>query len=143
MREVASDDFLPLGTLESAAVRAAFPDAEWNKPTYAFYDLDNYTAMMIELDRVESSNGIHVTVSGPGNPVPSLLSLANANGWPVVDCSSGEFIDPRSRESKGFLGYKLLWEDLQQTVKDNQRVEPWNASPKGSPSGRDDGQENA
>ncbi len=75
LAKVAEDDFLPFGTLESvtAAVRVAFPDAQWNKPTYAFCVLDRWTAMMIELCHVESSHSIHVTVSGPGNPVPKLF----------------------------------------------------------------------
>jgi hypothetical protein len=62
---------------------------------------------------VETSNSIHVSVSGPGNLVPDLLSLANANGWIVIDCSSSEFIDPNSVESGGFAGYKAMWHDLQ------------------------------
>jgi hypothetical protein len=95
--DVAADEYLPLGTLESvaAAIRAAFPDAQWDDSTYAHCELDKYTGMTIDLDSVESSNSVHVRVSGPGNPVPDLLSLANANGWVVIDCSSSEFINPR------------------------------------------------
>jgi hypothetical protein len=113
--EVDAEDYLPLGTLDSvaAAVRSAFPDAEWDSPTYCHRELDKYTGMMIELENVETSNSIHLSVSGPGNPVPDLLALANANGWVVIDCSSSEFIDPRSIESDGFAGYKSMWEDLQ------------------------------
>lgn len=113
--DVAADDYLPLGTLGSvaSAVRAAFPDAQWDSPTYCHRELDKYTAMMIELENVETSNSIHLSVSGPGNPVPNLLALANANGWVVIDCSSSEFIDPQSIESEGFAGYKSMWERLQ------------------------------
>jgi hypothetical protein len=112
--DIAADDFLPLGTLESvvAAVCAAFPNAQWDKRTHAHLGLDKHTAMMIELGHVETSNSIHVSVSGPGNPVPDLLSFANANGWFVLDCSSSDFIDPRSIESEGFAGYRSLWMGL-------------------------------
>jgi hypothetical protein len=113
--DVAADDYLPLGTLNSVAdaVRAAFPDAEWDSPSHAHRELDEYTGMMIELGNVETSNSIHVSVSGPSNPVPDLLSLGNANGWIVIDCSSSEFIDPGTSESQGFAGYKAMWHDLQ------------------------------
>jgi hypothetical protein len=114
--DVAANDYVPLGTLNSvaAAVRAAFPDAEWDSPSHANRELDKYTGMMIELGHVETSNSIHVSVSGPGNPVPDLLSLANANGWIVIDCSSSKFIDPSSLESEGYAGYKAMWHDFQQ-----------------------------
>jgi hypothetical protein len=115
--DVAADDYLPLGTLGSvtAAVRVAFPDAEWDSATYAHRILDKYTAMMIELSHVETSHSIHISVSGPGNPVPDVLSLANANGWLVVDCSSSEFINPRCTESDGFAGYRSMWCDIQES----------------------------
>jgi hypothetical protein len=117
--DVAADDYLPLGTPESvaAAVRAAFPDAKWDDSTCAHRGLDKYTGMTIDLDSVESSQSIHVRVSGPGNPVPDLLSLANANGWVVIDCSSSEFIDPRNSQSDGFAGYKSMWHDLQRGLR--------------------------
>jgi hypothetical protein len=113
--DVAANDYLPLGTLSSvaSAVRASFPDAEWDSPSHARHELDNYTGMLLELGHVETSNSIHVSVSGPGNPVPDLLSLANANGWIVIDCSSSEFIDPGSLESEGFAGYTEMWHDIQ------------------------------
>jgi len=115
IEEVADDDYLPLGIRESiaAAVRLVFPDADWDSPNYARYGLDKYTAVTIDLQHVETSNSIHVSVSEPGNPIPALLSLANANGWVVLDCSTGEILDPASTSSEGFTGYKSLWEGLQ------------------------------
>jgi hypothetical protein len=120
--DLTADDFLPLGTLDAvaSAVRAAFPDAQWDRPTYAHRRLDAYTGMTIELANVETSHSIHVTVSGPRNPVPDLLALANANGWLVVDFSSGAFIDPRDAESEGFAGYKSMWDDLHGRGETNQ-----------------------
>jgi hypothetical protein len=114
--DVSAEDYLPLGTLNSvaAAVRAAFPDAEWDSPSHAHRALDEYTGMIIELGHVETSNSIHLSVSGPGNPVPDLLSLANTNGWVVIDCSSSEFNAPGTTESEGFAGYKTMWDNLQQ-----------------------------
>ena len=76
--------------------------------------------MMIELSNVETSNSIHVSVSGPGNPLLDLLSLSNANGWIVIDCSSSEFIDPASLASEGFAGYKAMWHDLQRRAGANE-----------------------
>ena len=111
---VVADDYLQLGTtaVVAAAVRATFPDARWDDATYAHRVLDEYTAMTIDLDSVESTHSIHVRVSGPGNPVPDLLSLANPNGWVVLDCSSAQFIDPAGVASEGFEGYRSHWKRL-------------------------------
>jgi len=33
--------------------------------------------------------------------VPSLLRLIEPNGWLIVDCSSGQFIDPKNPSYEG------------------------------------------
>ena len=42
--DVAANDYLPLGALKSvaAAVRAAFPDGEWDSPSHANRELDEH-----------------------------------------------------------------------------------------------------
>jgi hypothetical protein len=114
IEEVGDDDYLPLGSLESVAskVRAAFPNAEWSNETYAFWKLDDDTAFMIELQNVESSNSIHVSVSGSGNPIPRLLALATANEWVVLDCGTSEFVSADEVSSEGWEGYQSLLESL-------------------------------
>ena len=104
----------------AAAVRAAFPDAKWDKSTHAIRAIDRYTGMLIDLSHVEASHSIHVSVSGPANPVPDLLMLANANGWVVLDCSMSEFINPVAADSEGFLEYKALWEGLPRSPRDER-----------------------
>ena len=77
-KEVAATDYPPLGTLEfvAAAVRSAFPSATWHDLAHARFSLDRYTAVMIELQFVETSNAIYLSVSGSGDPIPALLSFA-------------------------------------------------------------------
>ncbi len=99
IEEVEEEDFLPLGSLKdvSAAVRAAFPLAEWSNPTWAVY-LHGDFQIEFSLDDVEFGMILHV--HGPGNPIPSLLKLTEANGWLAIDCSSGKFIDPAKPSSE-------------------------------------------
>jgi hypothetical protein len=85
---VEEEDYLPLGGLKGvrAAVRAAFPSAEWSNPTWAVY-LHGDFQIEFQLDGVESANTILLHVHGTGDPIQSLLKLTEANGWLAVDCS--------------------------------------------------------
>jgi hypothetical protein len=95
IEEVEGEDYLPLGELKAvrAAVKSAFPRAKWDNPTWATYARRDL-AIEFDLDCVESGNTIVLHVHGPGDPVPPLLKLTEANGWLTIDCSRGEFIEP-------------------------------------------------
>src|SRR5262245_16172862 len=94
--EVAAADYLPLGEPEAvrAAIQAAFPSAEWSIPTWAVYLGPGYK-IEFSLGGVESAGAVILHVHGTGDPIPALMGLTRANGWLAVDCSSGEFLDPR------------------------------------------------
>jgi hypothetical protein len=109
-REVAESEYLPLGSLESvaAAIGSAFPSAVWDHATYAHCSLDKYTAIIFDLQGVETSNCVLVKVSGSRDPIPSLLELAHTNNWVVMDMQRGDFIDPAKPSRQGWLGYRSL-----------------------------------
>jgi hypothetical protein len=109
IEDVEQEDYLPLGNLKdvSAAVRAAFPSAEWSDPTWAVY-LHGDFQIEIQLDGVESENTILLQVHGTGDPIPSLLKLTEANGWLAIDCSAGQFINPKKPSYEGWEGFKSL-----------------------------------
>jgi hypothetical protein len=107
LAQVRSDDYIPLGSLPAVqlAIRTALPSADWSSPTWIVYlekDLVNGKEFAIEanLDGIESHQTITLHTHGPGDPVPALLQLTEANGWLIVDCSRGEFIDPKNPSSE-------------------------------------------
>jgi hypothetical protein len=63
---VAESAYLPLGSLETvaAAIQAAFSSAKWNDPVHAHCSLDEYTAILFNLEGVESAKCVLVSVSG-------------------------------------------------------------------------------
>jgi len=109
-KEVAESYYLPLGSLESvaAAIRSAFPSAEWAGPTHAHGSLDEDTAIIFDLHEVERYSLVHVSVSGTCDPIPSLLALTNASNWVILDIQNGDFIDPANPSRQGWLGYRSL-----------------------------------
>jgi hypothetical protein len=94
IEEVADEDYLPLGGIEAVAerIRAGLPHAKWSGPSYATWEMDYDTVVTIDLEGVESSNAVLVSVSGNGNPIPPLVALANANDWVVLDGSTSELL---------------------------------------------------
>ena len=108
--EVAESEYLPLGSLESVAtaIQSAFPSVEWNGPMHAHGSLDEYTGITFDLHEVEGYSFVGVSVSGSHDPIPSLLALANANNWVILDIQSGDFIDPANPSHRGWIGYRSL-----------------------------------
>jgi hypothetical protein len=112
--EVAESQYLPLGGLESvaAAIQSAFPSAEWDDPMHACCSLDESTAILFDLQGVERSNCVLVSVSGSYDPIPSLLELANANNWVILDVQTSDLINPARPSREGWLGYRSLVEGI-------------------------------
>jgi hypothetical protein len=108
--QVAESEYRPLGrpAAVAAAVRAAFPAAEWESPTHARGCLDDYTAISFDLQEVAGYSFVSVSVSGSADPIPSLLGLVRANGWVLLDVQTSEFIDPANPARDGWLGYRSL-----------------------------------
>jgi hypothetical protein len=131
IEEVADEDYLPLGSIEAVAerIRASFPNAEWSSATWATWGLDGDTGVTIDLEGVESSNSILVSVSGSGNPVPHLLALARTNDWVVLDCSTTEFINPDEGSSEGWEGYQSLMSELPEPTPGSEVQPPPQAPP--------------
>ena len=125
--EVEEEDYRPLGKLKDvrAAVRAAFPSAEWSNPKWAVYESPDFE-IEIDLEAVESGNTIILYVHGKGDPIPSILKLTEANGWLAIDCSSGEFLDPKNPSYESWEGFKKsVWKGFGRVVK---RMQPLGTS---------------
>lgn len=135
VEEVADEDYLPLGSIESVTerIRAAFPGSEWSGPTWATWSLNEDTGVTIDLEGVESSNSIVVSVSGSGNPVPHLLALARANDWVVLDCSTTQFLNPDEGSSEGWEGYQSVMSRLPEPIADSVDQAPPQVAPQAPP----------
>lgn len=128
--EVAEADYIPLGKPAAVrkAIRAAFPKAEWlhmDGLVYAGKGLE----IEFDLEGLESANTVVAHVHGSGDPIRSLLQLASLNGWLVLDCSTGEFIDPQNPSYEGWEGFTALAANIDETQLKEQvdapKIEPW------------------
>lgn len=86
---------LPLGKRSWVCKRIArvLPQVNWTDPTWGIFDSGGALVEfnMGDEDPVES---IMLHVRASGDVVPLLHQLATANGWAILDMSSGEFLTP-------------------------------------------------
>jgi hypothetical protein len=68
---------------------------------HAHGSLDEYTGIMFDVHELEGYSCVDVSVSASREPIPSLLALANANNWVILDMQSGDFIDPANPSRQG------------------------------------------
>jgi hypothetical protein len=47
-------------------------------------------------------------VRGSGDALSAMLAFANPNGWSLLDCSTGEFLDPRDPSPEGWEGFQAF-----------------------------------
>lgn len=107
--EVEEADYVPLGkpTAVRKAIKAAFPKTEWSGTDRAVFCGKGFE-IEFDLEGLETANTVILHVHGTGDPISALLKLTNGNGWLAVDCSSGEFLDPKNPSYDGWNGYTAL-----------------------------------
>ena len=60
------------------------------------------------LPGVDWSDPIMVHVRGRGDAIAAMLAFANPLGWSLLDCSTGEFLDPENPSSEGWTGFQAF-----------------------------------
>jgi hypothetical protein len=109
----------PLGS--PAQVRAIFAkhlkNVDWSDSTNGIFFGDGFSFELWLGDQAPVKN-IIFGVRGGGDPLPILVAIARAEGWSLMDCSSGEELDLDAPTRESWLGYQEL---VQQAEKDMER----------------------
>ena len=101
-------EFPPLGP--SADVREAISQSlpggvDWSDPYWGLFAKDGFS-FEFNTGKKDPIESIMVHVRGGGDPVAALLAIAVPNNWILVDCSTGELIDPDDPSN-------AAWQDFQ------------------------------
>jgi hypothetical protein len=102
----------PVGPLGSAAqvrrrIAKHLPGVDWSDSTWGVYEGDGFT---IEFNTGDDDpiDSIMVHVRGGGDVIAALLGFANPNGWSLLDCSTGQFLDPENPSAEGWEGFQAF-----------------------------------
>src|SRR5262245_32541772 len=103
-------DAPPVGPLGPAAqvrkrIAAQLPGVDWTDPTWGLYDGDGFS-IEFNTGNDDPIDSIMLHVRGGGDAIPAMLTFANPNGWSLLDCSTGEFLDPTNPSSEGWVGFQ-------------------------------------
>jgi hypothetical protein len=115
-----SVESLPLGkpVVVRQSISDHLPRVDWSDPTWGIYETDTFSFEfnMGDEDPIED---IMVHVRGGGEVIPALMAFANPNQWSLLDCSTGEFLDPQHPSSAGWEAFQVYRDQ----VIGNQSVE--------------------
>jgi hypothetical protein len=99
----------PLGAAAHVrnAIAAHLPGVDWSDPTWGRYRGDGFS---IEFNTGDDDpiDSIMLHVRGGGGAIAAMLAFANPNGWSLLDCSTGEFLDPENPSAEGWEGFQAF-----------------------------------
>jgi hypothetical protein len=103
-------DAPPVGPLGPAAqvrkrIAAHLPGIDWTDPTWGIYEGDGFS-IEFNTGKDDPIDSIMLHVRGGGDAISAMLTFANPNGWSLLDCSTGEFLDPERPSSEGWEGFQ-------------------------------------
>lgn len=110
-----------------ANISACLPGVDWSDPTWGIYDGNGFSfEFNVGADQPEMNNFM-VHVRGGGDAVSDLLKFSVPNGWSLFDCSTSEFIDPKSPSSEGWKEFQAFRDKVVETAARNQQLgkKPW------------------
>ena len=108
--EIADAD--PVGPVGSAAqvrrsIAKHLPGVDWSDSAFGIYEGDGFT-IEFNAGNDDPIDSIMLHVRGGGDAIPTLLEFANPNGWSLLDCSTGEFLDPEKPSAEGWEAFQVF-----------------------------------
>lgn len=98
---------MPLGP--AAEVRQAISrhlsSVDWSDPAWGIYDGDGFS-IEFNAGSDDPIDSIMLHVRGGGDAIAAALSFAIPNGWSLLDCSSGDFINSENPSQEGWEGFQ-------------------------------------
>lgn len=107
----AMDDNPPLALGSAASVRANItrylPGVDWSEPSWGVFEEDGFS-VEFNIGDADPVDSLMLHVRGTGNPLPTLLSFTTGNNWSLLDCTTGQFIDPARPSSDGWREFQAF-----------------------------------
>jgi len=104
-----SDRPLPLGTPEEvrAKISSYLANTDWTDPTWGVYMGDGFSFEFSMRDEPQKL-GFMIHVRGGGDAIAALLRFAVPNRWSLLDCSTGQWLDPDNPSHAGWEGFQAF-----------------------------------
>jgi hypothetical protein len=104
-----SDRLLNMGTPDEvrAKISAYLPNVDWADTTWGTYRGDGFSFEFGMRDEPQKT-GFMIHVRGGGDAIATLLQFAAPNRWSLLDCSTGEWLDPNEPSQAGWEGFQAF-----------------------------------
>ena len=87
------------------AINKHLPGVDWSDRTWGFYEGDGFS-IEFNAGKDDPIHTIMLHVRGGGDAIEALLRFANPNKWSLLDCSTGDFIDPENPSYEGWDSFQ-------------------------------------
>lgn len=106
----ADGDAPPAGPLGPASkvrdgIAAHLPGVDWSDPSWGIFEADEFS-IEFNMGDEDPIDSIMLHVRGGGEVLGAIMAFANPNGWSLLDCSTGDFLDPEKPSSAGWEGFQ-------------------------------------
>jgi hypothetical protein len=103
-------DLQPIGRADEVRrnIAAALPGVDWRDPTWGLYDGDGFS-IEFNVGQDDPIQNMMLHVRGGGDAVSAIVTMLRADpGWAALDCSTGQFLDPKSPSDEGWRGFQAF-----------------------------------
>ncbi|GAB0152081.1 hypothetical protein [Marinobacterium sp. BA1] len=92
---------------------------DWSDPSWGIYKGEGFS-LEFSIGAEDEKDSFMVHVRGGGDPVATLMKISNPNDWSLLDCSSGDFIDPNRPEKSAWGDFQKYRDQIISTESDNK-----------------------
>ncbi len=120
--EVKPEDRIPLGTMVQVREQVErHLEVEWGGHFWCYYYGEGFT-LEINIGSWDSEDdevidSVSIEVRGGGDPIPTLLQLAAANRWALLDLATGQLIDPQAPSDAGWKAFQAARDQMVEDVR--------------------------
>ena len=109
IEEFDESNLQPMGAHASIRERISqhLPGVDWSDPTWGNYERDGLS-FEFNMGEDDPITNFMVHVRGTGDAIAALMRFAVPSGWTVLDCSTGEFLDPANPSDAGWTGFQAF-----------------------------------
>ena len=111
--EMRESDCPPLGPAAEVRQRVSWiiSGVDWSDPSWGIYEGDGFS-IEFNVGKADPIDNMMLHVRGGGDAITTIMAFARELRWSVLDCSTGEFLDPLNLSQAGWEGFQAYRDEL-------------------------------
>jgi hypothetical protein len=103
------------------AISKQLSDVDWSDCTWGIFEGDGFS-IEFNTGTDDPIDSIMLHVRGGGDAITAMLRFAIPNKWSLLDCSTGDFIDPENPSQEGWQGFQDYRDKVVEKCRDEENT---------------------